>query len=193
MKHYYTIMQCQIWHFIEPDSFIEYVIWQYFDKLFKSGKLFSCLQKESMSIAPLSTDDILRLWSQTYNREGKPDWSHIFPYYHEDIVFQDSIQRIEGKENFIALCDRLTKRCEQLRMDISSIAQHENEIFLEWKMTMMFKKFPSTPMFGCTKLTFGEDNRIIKQRDYYDLWGDIFNGIPWLHRPYRKFMHRYIG
>ena len=146
-----------------------------------------------MSIAPLSTDDILRLWSQTYNREGKPDWSHIFPCYHEDIVFQDSIQRIEGKENFIALCNRLTRRCEQLRMDISSIAQHENEIFLEWKMTMMFKKFPSTPMFGCTKLTFGEDNRIIKQRDYYDLWGDIFNGIPWFHRPYRKFMHRYFG
>lgn len=193
MKHYYTIVQCQICHFIEPDSFIEYVIWQYFDELFKSGKLFSCLQKESMSIAPLSTDDILRLWSQTYNREGKPDWSHIFPYYHEDIVFQDSIQRIEGKDNFIALCDRLTKRCEQLRMDISSISQHENEIFLEWKMTMMFKKFPSTPMFGCTKLTFGEDNRIIKQRDYYDLWGDIFNGIPWFHRPYRKFMHRYFG
>ena len=84
-----------------------------------------------------------------------------FSVLHEDIVFQDSIQRIEGKDNFIALCDRLTQRCEQLHMDISSIAQHENEIFLEWKMTMMFKKFPSTPMFGCTKLTFGEDNRII--------------------------------
>ncbi len=35
--------------------------------------------------------------SKTYNREGsKPDWSHILPYYHEDIIFQDSIQRIEG-------------------------------------------------------------------------------------------------
>ena len=59
-----------------------------------------------MSVNPLSTDDILRLWSQTFNREGKPDWSHIFPYYHEDIVFQDSIQKIEGKDNFIALCEK---------------------------------------------------------------------------------------
>jgi hypothetical protein len=48
-------------------------------------------------------------------------------------------------------------------------------------------------MFGCTKLTFGADHRIIKQRDYYDLWGDIFNGIPWFQRPYRKFMHKYFG
>jgi limonene-1,2-epoxide hydrolase len=108
-------------------------------------------------------------------------------------VFHDSIQRIEGKDDFIALCNRLTERCEQLQMDILSVSQNGNEIFFEWKMTMMFKKFPSTPMFGCTKLTFGEDNRIVKQRDYYDLWGDIFNGIPWFHRPYRKFMHKYFG
>lgn len=141
----------------------------------------------------LTSDKLRELWGKTYNSDGKPDWSHIFPYYHDDIVFQDSIQRIEGKEEFIALCNRLTDRCEQLQMDILSTAENENEIFFEWKMTMMFKKFPSTPMFGSTKLTFGEDNRIIMQRDYYDLWGDIFNGIPWFHRPYRKFMHKYFG
>jgi limonene-1,2-epoxide hydrolase len=141
----------------------------------------------------LTPEKLRELWGKTYNSDGKPDWSHIFPYYHDDIVFHDSIQRIEGKEDFIALCNRLTDRCEQLQMDILSTAQNEDEIFFEWKMTMMFKKFPSTPMFGCTKLTFGEDNRIIMQRDYYDLWGDIFNGIPWFHRPYRKFMHKYFG
>ena len=141
----------------------------------------------------LTPEKLRELWGKTYNSDGKPDWSHIFPYYHDGIVFHDSIQRIEGKEDFIALCNRLTDRCEQLQMDILSTAQNENEIFFEWKMTMMFKKFPSTPMYGCTKLTFGEDNRIIMQRDYYDLWGDIFNGIPWFHRPYRKFMHKYFG
>ena len=141
----------------------------------------------------LTLEKFRELWGKTYNSEGKPDWSHIFPYYHDDIIFHDSIQRIEGKEDFIELCNRLTDRCEQLQMDITSTAQTENEIFFEWKMTMMFKKFPSTPMFGCTKLTFGEDNRIIKQRDYYDLWGDIFNGIPWFHKPYRRFMHKYFG
>jgi len=141
----------------------------------------------------LTSEKLRHLWGKTYNSEGKPDWSHIFPYYHDDIVFHDSIQRIDGKEDFIALCNRLTDRCEQLQMDILSVSQNENEIFFEWKMTMMFKKFPSTPMFGCTKLTFGEDNRIIRQRDYYDIWGDIFNGIPWFHRPYRKFMHKYFG
>ena len=38
-----------------------------------------------------------------------------------------------------------------------------------------------------------EDGRIIGQRDYYDLWGDIFNGIPWFKKPYRRFMHKKFG
>lgn len=141
----------------------------------------------------LNEDHVLLLWSKTYNTEGKPDWSHIFKYYHENIIFHDSIQRIEGKDEFIALCNRLTDRCKQLQMDIQSIIKKDHEIIFDWKMTMMFKKFPSTPVFGCTKLTLHEDGRIIQQRDYYDLWGDIFNGIPWFKKRYRKFMRKKFG
>lgn len=144
-------------------------------------------------IDKLTTESIRDLWGKTYNREGKPDWSHIFPYYHEDIVFEDSIQKIEGIEAFTAMCNRLTARCEQLRMDILSVVVDRNDIFIQWIMEMMFRKFPSTPMYGCSKLTLGEDNLIIHQRDYFDIWGDIFNGIPGFKRIYRKFMHRYFG
>ena len=104
-----------------------------------------------------------------------------------------SIQRIEGIDEFKALCKRLADRCEQLNMDIASIVQKENEIFFDWKMEMKFRRWPSHPIFGCTKLTLGEDHRIIAQRDYYDLWGDIFDGIPYFHRAYRRFMHKYFG
>ena len=144
-------------------------------------------------IEPLTPDRIRELWSQTYNREGKPDWSHIFPYYHENIIFEDSIQRVEGIEEFTAMCDRLTKRCEQLNMDIISIVMNSQDVFFQWKMVMIFRNFPSTPVFGCTKLTIGDDNRIIYQRDYFDLWGTILNGIPGIRHVYWKCMHRYFG
>ena len=145
------------------------------------------------ALLDLNTISVLELWSKTYNTNGKPDWSHIFPYYHPDIIFQDSIQRIEGKENFEAMCNRLTKRCKELRMDIDAIVQDSNVIIMDWKMTMSFRKSPSTPIFGSTKLTLHEDGRIIEQRDYYDLWGDIFNGIPGFGKAYRKFMHKFFG
>jgi hypothetical protein len=141
----------------------------------------------------LTTDLVKILWSKTYNTQGKPDWSHIFPYYHPDIVFQDSIQKVEGIEQFQAMCNRLTKRCKSLRMDLSNIMQRENIISMEWVMTMSFKKSPATPLYGVTRLTLGEDGRIIQQRDYYDLWGDIFNNIPYFKRTYRKFLSKYFG
>ena len=144
-------------------------------------------------LKPLDVFTVRELWSKTYNSEGKPDWSHIFPYYHPRIVFQDSIQRIEGLEGFLAMCRRLTRRCEKLQMEIHAIAQQDNVILMDWTMTMVFKKFPSTPIYGSTKLTLHEDGRIIEQRDYSDLWGDIFNGIPYFKKAYRKFMRRYFG
>ena len=141
----------------------------------------------------LDAETVLELWSRTYNSEGKPDFSHLFPYYHPDIVFQDTIQRVEGLADFQAMCSRLTARTHSLRMDLSSVVRQGDTIFLEWTMTLSFKKYPDAPVYGCTKLTLHEDGRIRAQRDYYDLWGDIFDAIPWFHKGYRRFMHSRFG
>jgi limonene-1,2-epoxide hydrolase len=150
-------------------------------------------EDETGRLKTLDINTVRELWSKTYNAKGKPDWSHLYPYYHPEVVFQDSIQRIEGIEEFVALCERLTKRCESIQMEILSIAQDSDTILMDWIMTMAFKKYPGTPVFGSTKLTLHEDGRIIAQRDYFDLWGDIFNGIPYFKKSYRKFMRKVFG
>jgi len=148
---------------------------------------------DSTSIGLESEDQIRALWSQTYNTSGKPDWAHIFPFYHDDIVFQDAIQRVSGKGDFINVCNRLTDRCKELKMNITSIVKNGDVVFMQWEMTMMFRRFPSSTLFGCTKLTLNSDGLIIHQRDYYDLWGDIFDNIPWFAHRYRKFMRKKFG
>jgi limonene-1,2-epoxide hydrolase len=148
---------------------------------------------DNARLRKLDIHTIRELWSKTYNSSGKPDWSHLYPYYHPEIVFQDSIQRIEGMREFVALCERLTKRCEMIQMEILSIAQDSNTILMDWIMTMSFKKYPPTPVYGSTTLVLHEDGRIIAQRDYFDLWGDIFNGIPYFKKTYRKFLRKHFG
>jgi hypothetical protein len=148
---------------------------------------------DKKEVVPINMNTIKELWSQTYNREGKPDWSHIFKYYDKDIVFQDTIQRIEPLDNFIDMCNRLTKRTKQLHMEILAITQNDNVIMFDWVMTMMFKKYPNTPMYGATKLVLNENGLIKEQRDYYDLWGDIFNNIPRFGKMYRRFLIRKFG
>ena len=36
-------------------------------------------------------------------------------------------------------------------------------------------------------------NKIVEQRDFYDLWGDIFDNIPFFRRVYRGFMRWKFG
>jgi len=141
----------------------------------------------------LTKELVLELWSQTYNTEGKPDWSHILPYYDNDIYFRDTIQEIRGIEDFTAMTERLTNRSKDLKMNIVRAVMDENVIFLEWEMTIKFKKNPSSVMFGTSRLTLNNEGKIIEQRDYYDLWGDIFDNIPRFGKAYRKFMKKKFG
>lgn len=136
---------------------------------------------------------IKKLWLKTYNTEGKPDWSHILPYYDENIYFRDSVQEIHGIEEFSAMTKRLTKRSKELNMNIVNAVKEGNKIFIEWEMTLSFKKYPSSILYGSSRLTIGENGKIVKQRDYYDLWGDIFDNIPRFRKAYRKFMKKKFG
>ena len=141
----------------------------------------------------LTLELIRELWSQTYNTEGKPDWSHILPYYDDHIIFRDSIQQISGIEDFKAMTERLTLRSNDLKMKIVSAVMSGNVIFMEWEMTISWKKYPGSVLYGTSRLTLNSEGKIAEQRDYYDLWGDIFDNIPRFGKAYRKFMIRKFG
>ena len=140
-----------------------------------------------------SVETVRELWSKTYNTEGKPDWSHILPYYDNDIYFRDSVQELRGIEEFTAMAERLTKRSKGLSMKIVYAVQKDNIVFLEWEMTIKFKKNPSSVLYGTSRLTLNEEGKITEQRDYYDLWGDIFDNIPRFGKAYRRFMKKRFG
>ena len=140
-----------------------------------------------------SIETVKELWSKTYNTEGKPDWSHIIPFYHDEIYFRDSIQEIRGMDDFKAMTERLTARSKDLKMKIVNITMQGKVVFLEWEMTIGFKKYPNSIMYGASRLTLNEEGKIIEQRDYYDLWGDIFDNIPRFGKVYRRFMKRKFG
>jgi len=141
----------------------------------------------------INRETIIDLWSKTYNTEGRPDWSHILPYYDDYIYFRDSIQEIHGINDFKAMTERLTERSKDLKMHIVSAVQQENIIFIEWEMTISYKKNPSSVIYGASRVTINDAGKISEQRDYYDLWGDIFDNIPRFGKAYRKFMKKKFG
>jgi len=150
-------------------------------------------QKEKNNNDFLDAETVKELWSKTYNTEGKPDWSHIMPYYDDNIYFRDSIQEIRGINDFREMTERLTQRSKDLKMNVVRAIRQDSIIFIEWEMTISFKKNPSSVMYGSSRLTMNEEDKITEQRDYFDLWGDIFDNIPRFGKAYRKFMKRKFG
>jgi limonene-1,2-epoxide hydrolase len=150
-------------------------------------------QEGDLNGMPLDAERIKELWSKTYNTEGKPDWSHILPFYDDNIYFRDSIQEIHGIDDFRAMTERLTERSKDLTMNIVRAIMQGNDVFIEWEMTITFKKNPNSVLYGTSRVTLNEEGKIIEQRDYYDLWGDIFDNIPRFGKAYRRFMFRKFG
>lgn len=140
-----------------------------------------------------TSDQVISLWSKTYNESGKPDWSHLIPYYDENIVFKDSIQEIRGLQEFQKMTGRLAQRSSELFMKVLRIVMEKNLIFVEWEMTINYKKTRRSVLYGASRLTINEKGKIIEQRDYFDLWGDIFDNVPWFGKSYRKFMKSKFG
>ncbi|WP_367356109.1 nuclear transport factor 2 family protein [Mesotoga sp.] len=140
-----------------------------------------------------SADQIRELWSKTYNTEGKPDWSHILPYYDDNILFKDTIQEIRGIEEFKKMTERLAERSKELKMAVLRVIKEENVVFVEWEMTILFKKTRTSVIYGVSRLSLSKEGKIIEQRDYFDLWGDIFDNIPSFRKPYRRFMRKHFG
>jgi hypothetical protein len=151
------------------------------------------VQEKRSDVTDLNAESIKELWSKTYNTQGKPDWSHILPFYDENIYFRDSIQELRGMEEFVAMTKRLTDRSKDLSMNIVRAVQQDRDIFIEWEMTIKFKKNPSSVLYGTSRVTLNEAGKIIGQRDYYDLWGDIFDNIPRFGKAYRRFMKKRFG
>lgn len=150
-------------------------------------------EKPSFETKTITAELVRELWSKTYNTAGKPDWSHILPYYADDMYFRDSIQEIRGKKPFTEMTERLAARSKDLKMRVVNAIMSENIVLIEWEMTLRFKKYPSSIMYGSSRLTINDEGKIAEQRDYYDLWGDIFDNIPRFGKMYRRFMKKKFG
>lgn len=134
----------------------------------------------------------LSLWKDIYAHSEGPHWDHILPYYHENILFKDTVQEIRGIQAFSEMTERLSRRSKNLDLLITGSSMNGNIIFVEWEMIISYKKYPKTSIFGVSR-TILEEGKIVDQRDYYDLWGDIFKSINFLSRGYRRFMKKRFG
>lgn len=136
---------------------------------------------------------LAELWERTYNESGHPDWSHLLPYYADDIHFKDTVQEINGISAFREMVERLVRRSRDLQMKVLNAMLVDQIAFVEWEMTLTFRKTRRATISGLSRLRLNAEGKIVDQHDLYDLWGTIFTNIPLIGRFYRTFMRRIFG
>ena len=141
----------------------------------------------------MTPDKFLEIWNSPYGADPVPDYSKIYPHYHPDCRFHDSIQSFDGRDNFMEMCERLEQRCAEIRMEVHSAAKNGNVFLIEWTMSMRFRGTPLTPLSGASRLNVDDDGLITLHRDYYDLWGDTLDVIPGVGKAFRWFMKTVMG
>jgi limonene-1,2-epoxide hydrolase len=101
----------------------------------------------------------------------------LVPLYDPAMVFRDPIQRIRGREEFLAMNRRLLRRMRRLHWGIAAVHGTDDEVFVEWRMRCTLRLGPSLDVCGVTRAR-ARGGLIVDHRDYWDLGEMLASTFP---------------
>ena len=134
---------------------------------------------------------IKQLFTKPYGKPGPtPDqWKAI---YAKEVHFIDPTQERYGIDAYILAQNNLIQRCEDIYLEPLAIVINNETAFVEWKMGLRIQGIEFIYP-GATRMTFGNDGKIIEHRDYFDFVGPTFGPIPILGNFIRWLYKRFVA
>ena len=111
--------------------------------------------------------------------------------YAEGMRFQDPMQTIDGRPEYLAMCRRLLQRSKAIRFEVHSLVETPTELFMAWRMDMQPKLGPRVVAEGATHCRLDPSGKIVWHRDYWDLVGDVVGQVPVVGRLWRGVVKRF--
>lgn len=128
---------------------------------------------------PLSADVLTRL-CEFYRHLDMSLLPQLSRIYHPHVVFIDPVSHYDGVDALERYFAQLLKKVNYCRFDIQPPLIQGEEASLFWRMEYShpsLKKGQAMSLNGASHLRLAE-NRIIYQRDYYDLGAMIYEHVP---------------
>lgn len=117
------------------------------------------------------------------DREGDGAVSELIDAYDDEVVFQDPLQRVEGREALAEMNRRLLRRARVLRVTVNEGVAAGDQIFLTWTMEYAYRLSPTLTLEGASHLRV-RDGKIVYHRDYWDLASSLIGKVPGVRRLY---------
>lgn len=143
-------------------------------------------------LSPLATNLCDAL--EAVNTMGAAATDVLRTIYHENVVFQDPVQRLCGREQVLAAVARYARgaRKLELHVDRSRVSEAPGCIHVPWTSIFVGKVGPTIHCDGVTQLDLSGDH-VIFQRDHFDVLGTALAAFPRLVGVYRAVLHRFTS
>jgi hypothetical protein len=129
---------------------------------------------------------------QLLNQQGASAIPRLLELYHENVVFQDPIQIVHGREAFARVNERMYARAKKITFLLSHAALAGDDLFLTWEMVFEPKLGPTLRIPGATHLRLSQ-GLVISHRDYWDLFSSLVETLPVVRAAYRAIVRRLGG
>lgn len=118
--------------------------------------------------------------------------------YDEKMVFQDPLDRTEGLHEFKIYMEAMYQYVTDIKWTYHDETIDGDTHVLVWTMTLTTKGLNKGEPFtidGVSHLKFGESNKIIYHRDYFDMGEYIYERVPvvkWFVNKVKKRLHEAV-
>ncbi len=119
--------------------------------------------------------------------------------YDENMVFQDPLDRTEGLSEFKIYMEAMYQYVDDIKWEYKDEIIDGDTHVLVWVMTLKTKGLNKGKPFtidGVSHLKFGESNKIIYHRDYFDMGEYIYERVPvvkWFVNKVKKRLHEAVA
>jgi ketosteroid isomerase-like protein len=108
--------------------------------------------------------------------------------YHPDILFQDPIQQVRGRDAFLEANRRLIRRARRVSFVIHDIIESGDRIVATWRFSFLTRVGIELQAEAISYMTL-RDGLIVQHRDYWDPAGAVLVKIPGIRALYRKLLN----
>ena len=141
----------------------------------------------------MSQDTALEVFCAFFNKLDNTCTEKLYEVYTEDVVFSDPLHSIEGREALERYFAGMYANVSECRFDYHQRLQQAENAFVTWTMHFAHPRLAGGKRIsveGCSHLTFADDGRVMRHRDYFDAGAMLYENVPVLGRLVRLLKRR---
>ena len=118
---------------------------------------------------------------RVFNGLGPDTMPLLHEFYAPDVVFEDPLGRIHGRDNLHAYYENMYKTVQEIRFDFSSSVVQDDTHVVVWTMRLKARglnRGQEVVLDGNSVLRFGADDKVIFHRDYFDMGAFVYQHVP---------------